>query len=151
MFTCQTCKQEVERYANHKECRTCYNERMRVYMLARYHERRAESYALLGGKCVECGSTENLEIDHIDRAKKKIKLSSLWSCSREKYFAELTLCQLLCKEHHKIKSIREISVPHGGGLSGKRNCKCEPCRVKRREYMRNRKRSLSKKNNPTPS
>lgn len=133
------------------ETREQYNERMRVYMLARYHTRRAEAVALLGGKCVECHATEGLEIDHIDRNVKTFSVGKLWSCPRDRYLSELKLCQLLCHEHHKIKSSREQSVPHGGGVSGKKNCRCEPCRLKRSEYMRNRKRSLSEKNDNMPS
>lgn len=44
---------------------------MRDYMLRRYHARRAESYAILGGKCVVCGTSDDLQID--------------WSVSRERY------------------------------------------------------------------
>lgn len=110
---------------------------MAGYMRRRYHQRRAQAIALLGGRCAVCSSTADLEIDHIDRATKTLDLGHLWSVSHNRYLAELTKCQLLCREHHKAKSIRERSVEHGGGVSGKRNCKCGPCRARKREYMQN--------------
>jgi hypothetical protein len=32
-----------------------------------------------------------------------------------------------------------MSVEHGGGLSGKKNCKCVPCRARKAEYASSRK------------
>lgn len=107
---------------------------MAKYMLARYRTRRNAAIEILGGKCVICGSIENLEIDHIDPSTKTMSVSKMWSCSQEKYDAEIQLCQLLCNEHHKAKTSQELRVPHGGGVSGKRNCPCELCRAKKREY-----------------
>lgn len=61
---------------------------MRKYMLARYHKRRAEAIRKLGGKCVKCGSEENLEIDHIDPTTKSFEISKLWNVSKEVFDAE---------------------------------------------------------------
>jgi hypothetical protein len=112
---------------------------MREYMLKRYHKRRSESIEKLGGKCVVCGVTENLEIDHIDRTTKTMAISGLWSANIVRYEAELKLCQLLCEEHHKQKTSRENSVEHGGGKTGKRNCYCELCAPLKRAYARERR------------
>lgn len=112
-----------------------YNEYMRVYMLDRYHERRAEAVRRLGGRCAVCGVTEDLEIDHIDPALKSFNISSLWSVSKKRFEAELEKCQALCKVHHIEKTRREQSVDHGGGMSGKRNCPCRPCKQRKAEYM----------------
>lgn len=114
-----------------------YNNYMRDYMKRRYHERRAEAIQLLGSRCVRCNATENLETDHIDRTTKSFDLGKLWSIARHLYLEELEKCQLLCEDCHKKKSALEMSVSHGGGVSGKKNCKCEPCRIKKRDYMRN--------------
>ncbi|MCV7174796.1 hypothetical protein [Mycolicibacterium sphagni] len=116
-----------------------YNAYMRQYMLALYHERRVESFEMLGGHCVVCGSTEGLEVDHIDRTTKTIELGKLWSCARKRYLAELELCQLLCEPHHREKSAREMSVEHGEGLTGKRNCRCDLCRPLKNAYARRKK------------
>ena len=118
-----------------------YNAYMRVYMLSRYHTRREESKRILGGKCIECGDTQNLEIDHIDRAEKKIDVAKLWSISRNRYLEELHKCQLPCREHHQQKTSGEVSVKHGGGKTGKRNCQCDLCRPVKNAYMRQWKRN----------
>ena len=112
------------------------NAYMASYMKRRYHQRRALAVAMLGGSCVRCGSTDRLEIDHTDRSTKELDLGGLWSVAAERYQAELTKCQLLCHDCHKAKSSAERSVEHGGGVSGKRNCPCDPCRARKSEYNR---------------
>ena len=112
------------------------NAYMATYMKRRYHQRRDQAVALLGGQCVVCGTADGLEIDHTDRATKEIDLGKLWSTSFSRYVAELAKCQLLCRDHHRAKSCREMSVPHGGGASGKKNCPCGPCKSRKREYNR---------------
>jgi hypothetical protein len=118
-----------------------YNEFMREYMLRRYHTRRAEAVERLGGKCKVCGTVENLEIDHVDRTTKTMNVNRMCSVSRPRFEAELELCQLLCREHHKQKSDQEQSVNHGEGKTGKRNCRCELCGPLKREYARQWKRN----------
>lgn len=95
---------------------------------------------MLGGKCVQCGSSEELEFDHTDPSTKEFTISVMWSLAfdNQKLVDELKKVQLLCKTCHKVKSNRE--VPHGGGKYGKRYCKCELCKLKRREYMKTYKR-----------
>lgn len=115
------------------------NAYMAAYMKRRYHARRAAAVAALGGICVKCGTTYRLEIDHADRGTKSFDLAHCWSTSQDRYAAELAKCQLLCHDCHKAKSAAERSVEHGGGVSGKRNCKCELCRARKREYNRNYK------------
>jgi hypothetical protein len=112
-----------------------YNDYQRVYQLARYHRRKAAAIEFLGGKCFQCGSTEGLEIDHIDPALKTFTISKLWSVSKALFYAELRKCQLLCKPHHIEKTRQEQSVEHGGGASGKKNCPCKLCKAKKAEYM----------------
>ena len=112
-----------------------YNEYQRTYQLERYHARKADAIRLLGGRCAICGSAEKLEVDHIDPARKSFPISKLWSVSKERFYAELGKCQLLCKPHHIEKTRREQSVEHGGGASGKKNCPCDPCKAKKAKYM----------------
>jgi hypothetical protein len=113
-----------------------YNEYQRNYQLARYHNRKRAAIQFLGGVCARCASTEHLEIDHIDPALKSFPISKLWSVSEERFYAELRKCQLLCKPHHIEKTRQEQSVDHGGGATGKRNCKCAPCKRRKAEYMK---------------
>lgn len=84
-----------------------YNAYMREYVLARYHRRRLEWVEVKGGRCVQCGATDNLEFDHIDAATKSATISKLWSMNDEIIEAELEKCQLLCHDHHMEKSKRD--------------------------------------------
>jgi hypothetical protein len=80
------------------------SEERNAYYRAYKQRRRAEAIALLGGVCVRCGTTEDLEIDHIDRATKEYEIHDvLWS-RREVRLAELAKCQLLCSYHHLFKT-----------------------------------------------
>lgn len=118
-----------------------YNAYMRVYMLNRYHEKRKQAVERLGGKCVDCGSTENLEFDHEDSETKAFDVAKIWSYKQERFEAELAKCVLRCKSCHIEKS-RQFDwrrVDHGGGVSGKRGCKCDLCKAKKSEYNRNYK------------
>jgi 5-methylcytosine-specific restriction endonuclease McrA len=74
------------------------------YNLERYHKRMQEAYEMLGGACVICGSTEDLQIDHFDPAKKDFTLAKIWSASQERFLEELTKCQLLCWKCHLAKT-----------------------------------------------
>lgn len=83
-----------------------YNAYMREYMLARYHKRRALALEMLGGKCLRCGTKDDLHIDHIDPESKEDGLltSRLHTASWSLIETELAKCQLLCQSCHKRKS-----------------------------------------------
>jgi len=121
-------------------------EYMRDYMLRRYYRRKSAALEYLGGKCLVCGTTEELEFDHIDPSTKKYTLARiLTSGSNELLQEELEKCQLLCSKHHLEKSLREGdlgSVEHGGGLTGKKNCYCALCKPLKLEYNRKRRKPL---------
>lgn len=114
-------------------------EYMREYMLKRYYKRRQLAFDILGEICVNCGSKENLEIDHIDPSLKTMNLSKMWNITEQRYLNELNLCQVLCNACHKTKSSIDNGVEHGGGVSGKRNCPCNLCKSKKAEYMKSYK------------
>ena len=62
----------------------------------------------LGGKCVRCGSIENLEFDHIIKETKSFTISSSLTCfSVEDLILEVDKCQLLCRPCHIDKSHEE--------------------------------------------
>ena len=112
-----------------------YNAYMKSYMNDRWKKRRAKAEARLGGKCIVCGSTEELEFDHIDPSTKTTTIGRASSMNDEKFWKEVDKCQLLCVVHHRSKTSSEQSVEHGGGLSGKKNCKCKPCRKIKAKYI----------------
>lgn len=110
--------------------------------LSRYRKRRQFAIEFLGGKCVVCGTTENLEIDHIDKRTKSFQITQKWSVPLDIYISELRKCQLLCHTHHKEKSDREKDW---GGLYGpsdhgslayykNRGCRCDKCRLAYSEH-----------------
>ena len=106
------------------------------YNLERYHRIRAEKIYMLGGKCIDCGSTDNLEFDHIDPENKDFCISNYMTYPSSLVDAELAKCTLRCKSCHSSRTRTQNSVEHGAGASGKRNCRCEPCRLRKAEYMR---------------
>lgn len=53
-------------------------------------------------QCAVCGSSENLELDHINPF---LKVShKIWSWRIERRDEELAKCQVLCKSCHQIKT-----------------------------------------------
>lgn len=85
--------------------RKAYNAYLNEYMQKRYYKRKAWAQELLGGKCVECGATDNLEFDHIDPETKSFTIGrKLVSVAQATLEAEIAKCQLLCYNCHKVKT-----------------------------------------------
>lgn len=131
-----------------------YNAYQRVYQLNKYRERKALAFAILGDKCVLCGSAESLEVDHIDPSTKLFDVSKMWGVKESTFLAELAKCQVLCKKCHVQKTIVDNGkIPHAnrhGHISMVRYCKpiCEECRVERNRIHSEWKR---RKRNNMPS
>ena len=65
----------------------------------------------LGGQCVKCGTTENLEFDHIHPGDKSFNITSRMNCRiTDEMYDELDKCQLLCKSCHKQVTIKQKAV-----------------------------------------
>ena len=64
----------------------------------------------LGGQCVKCGTTENLEFDHIYPNDKEFNISSHISCKIDKLIDEADKCQLLCEECHNQHTIKQRTL-----------------------------------------
>lgn len=117
-----------------------YNAYMREYRRKRHKAERDKAIIRLGGKCVECGSTESLEFDHIDRNSKNFEIGVMFSQSKAKVEVELAKCQLLCRVHHEEKTLRESGLQpwrHGTitGYKTKR-CRCRLCKDACAEHSR---------------
>lgn len=107
-----------------------YNaEQMRQYMTNYRSTLREEFIDLLGGQCVQCSSTTDLEFDHIDPKTKLFNISGFHK-SREALLAELKKCQLLCSECHKAKTQALPRTLKGCGSvsSYRRGCRCAACK-----------------------
>jgi 5-methylcytosine-specific restriction endonuclease McrA len=59
----------------------------------------------LGGKCVGCGTTEDLQFDHIVRADKSFTIGQCMHKHMEVLIEEANKCQLLCKTCHQLKGV----------------------------------------------
>ncbi len=104
------------------------------YMRARYHRKRAEYIAMLGGACSVCGSKKELELDHVDRTKKSFCVSTgISNKPKAVMIEELKKCQVLCAQHHMEKTLRDRGQSSARGthgtLSSYRYCKCDLCRA----------------------
>lgn len=82
------------------------NAYMNDYMKRRYRKRRELAFEILGGRCVGCGTTEQLEIDHIERegVPSNKKFAHFWNMAIERFRLELEKCQLLCYDCHLAKT-----------------------------------------------
>ena len=112
------------------------------YNLNRYHRRRQEMITILGGVCVVCNTTDELQIDHKDPKEKSFELSEQWSKPWHLIVEELTKCQLLCRPHHIEKTLSNAdagryAAQHGSiSMYRHRKCRCDECVKVNREYNR---------------
>ena len=125
-----------------------YNRYMREYMARRYEERKKRALALLGNRCIQCGSSEDLQFDHREREGKSFTLCRyLAGCSEVRFLEELAKCQLLCERCHTDKTIKEVGRSPARGTHGTessyRYCKCDLCKQAIRDAQR-RRRAKSK-------
>jgi 5-methylcytosine-specific restriction endonuclease McrA len=97
-------------------------------------ERRLE-WVLANGPCKHCGSSDNLEVDHINPALKTMEASSVWSRTQSVRDKELSNCQVLCKQCHLKKTLAERKQPTHGTANMYKNhkCRCEECKLASRK------------------
>lgn len=122
---------------------------MRDYMRARRKARREKFIQLLGGKCVMCGSKENLEFDHLKPKKKEFDISNAKDAPEKIILKEVNKCQLLCRPCHMKKTrdkweFGSKPAKHGSLWRYKRyKCRCKKCKKAMSDYLK-KKRSLLK-------
>lgn len=75
-------------------------EEQRQYQREWLAQRRSKWFA--EKTCVECGSPDDLRLDHVDPAQKVDH--RIWSWSRERRDTELAKCQVLCLRCHVKKT-----------------------------------------------
>ena len=80
----------------------------KYYHKSYYKTRMDNLKQILGGRCARCGSTENLEFDHIDRTTKSFNIAKIAKRKFESIKDELDKCELLCSTCHKLKSKEEL-------------------------------------------
>lgn len=93
------------------------------------------------GPCKKCGSSKDLEIDHIDPKSKSFEIH--FALSLKTLEPELVKCQVLCHDCHRKKSNEEnsnrhtrIILPmiHGTLKCYWRGCRCDECYFANKEY-----------------
>jgi 5-methylcytosine-specific restriction endonuclease McrA len=89
-------------------------EKQREYQLKWITKRRSDWIKSQGGECAECGSSDQLEVDHIDPKTKKWNPAQIWSRNQSSRDKELEKCQVLCYECHNTKSSAHKSIIHRG-------------------------------------
>lgn len=67
---------------------------------------------MLGGCCVGCGTTQNLQFDHIDRTTKSCNVTQLLAGKLDKLVEEAQKCQLLCDNCHRTKTLINHDCNH---------------------------------------
>jgi 5-methylcytosine-specific restriction endonuclease McrA len=118
-------------------------EYMRAYQRQWVAARRAAFFS--GKTCATCGSTDKLELDHIDRTTKVDH--KVWSWSEVRRSEELAKCQVLCRPCHEIKSIRDRGLYEHNNHRYSNGCRCDVCKEahakNNREWRRRRDARLS--------
>jgi len=101
----ETPEQRKNRRANRRE----WEIKNRDELNRKRRERKAthKKYVIdmLGGCCVGCGTTTNLQFDHIDRKTKSCNVTSLLAGKLELLVEEAQKCQLLCETCHRHKTL----------------------------------------------
>lgn len=94
-------------------------------------------FDIIGHQCIRCGSSENLEIHHVDPTQKQFDLTPEFSRPWKEIQAELKKCQPLCNTCH----VNEHRSTHGSlGMYSHYKCRCQLCKdswnAHHREYKR---------------
>lgn len=110
------------------------------YYRDRWRARRIKAIETLGGKCITCGATDDLEFDHIDPKTKKKRLAKLLTYAWETVEKELEKCQLLCIPCHRKKSKQEAGTPDHGTVWMAKKCGPPRCRVCKETLVNNKNR-----------
>ena len=101
-------KQDPERFAKRQEQTKLWKEQNkeqhRESIKSNKLNKKNHLIEMLGGKCVGCGITEDLQFDHIDRKNKSFTIGKCLGYSLERLIPEAQKCQLLCKSCHQIKT-----------------------------------------------
>lgn len=132
-----------------RNSREDYNSYMRVYHMKRYYRLKKLAFVYLGGKCKICGTKKNLEIDHVVHKSRKFCATRMLSYSAKIFWKELLKCQLLCRDHHREKTLRELgkksAIGTHGTISSYKYCHCEKCRKAKREWTREYRKTHPRK------
>lgn len=119
----------------------CYNNRVSNRLVLARKKRRMLLIDLLGGVCVDCSSTNNLEFDHVIREETAFRIGTALLMRLEDLLVELQKCQLLCHDCHVRKTnteyIRIKKYVHGmPSMYSNRGCRCVSCQKSWNKYLK---------------
>lgn len=101
----------------------------------------------LGNKCVSCGATSNLEVNHIDRKQKTYSIAKMYDFKWSEIEKELKKCNVLCEACHAAYTSNQWKngeiIPHNKGkrreykhgdlgMYNNRQCRCDLCKNAKR-------------------
>ena len=98
-------KEKISEY--NKKWREENKKKISEYAKAQRYQKRVICLEYLGGKCVKCGTTHNLQFDHIKREGKKYEITRRLTLKFDNLKEELDKCQLLCVPCHLDKTAKE--------------------------------------------
>ena len=97
-----------EHYRQHnKEYQLENKETIKEYKKNLYETNKQKALDMLGGKCVVCGTTENLQFNHIHPKDKEFTITGCLTHKWDKVEKELVKCNLLCLKHHMDETARQ--------------------------------------------
>ena len=109
--------------------------------------KRREAWIQENGPCAKCGSSEDLQCDHVDPKEKELEPAALWGMSPKnpKRVVELAKCQVLCYSCHREKSNDELRewntkpIMHGTvSAYFHKGCRCVACKRAYSKYRHER-------------
>lgn len=104
-------------------------------MAHKYRSRRDFFLKLLGEKCADCDTKENLYLSPTAKANPDYKLNKrMNNAPFDELYEQALQHYIICAS---CRAKKRNGVEHGGGASGVRNCKCAPCKAKKAEFMKN--------------
>jgi hypothetical protein len=131
---CYHCKIDLTVDSFHKDasksdglqarCKRCSSEYQNAWL-----QRRRTTWLIENGPCRQCGSLDNLEVDHINPYTKTDH--KVWSLSEPKRNAELAKCQVLCSSCHHKKTTAQSYIQRRHGTTNMRRlggCFCTACK-----------------------
>lgn len=96
-----------------------------------------------GKECIECGSSEDLQLHHIGKKENH----RIWSWSEKRRNEELKQCVVKCKDCHMDEHYEEWRSPCGTDSAYSRGCRCDSCKKAHSEYAADYRRRNHKKYN----
>ena len=89
-------------------CKECMNgglymdkEKHRAREINKRKARRKQLIEMLGGKCEQCGTIDNLEFDHLDPSQKLFTIGAKMNNDWDTLVVEAKKCRLLCSKCHR--------------------------------------------------